>query len=137
MDRPALQAWLDRYVEAWKSYDPDAIGALFNEDATYRYHPFDTGDQVVRGRDAIVRDWIVPDGNASTRDAPNSYDAHYEPYAIDGDRAVAVGSSTYWSDSGRSTLERVYDNVYLLRFDADGRCAEFSELFMKRPDPAG
>lgn len=137
MDRPALQAWLDRYVEAWKSYDPDAIGALFGEDATYRYHPYDADDQVIRGRDAIVRDWIVPDGNASTRDEPDSYDAHYEPYAIDGDRAVAAGSSRYWTDGTRSQLQATFDNVYLLRFDDDGRCVEFSEYFMKRPDPAG
>ena len=135
MDRPALQAWLDRYVESWKSYDPDAIGALFGEHATYRYHPYDADDQVIRGRDAIVRDWIVPDGNASTRDEPNSYDAHYKPYAIDGDRAVATGTSHYWTDGTRSQLQAIFDNVYLLRFDDDGLCVEFSEYFMKRPDP--
>ena len=105
-------------------------------DATYRYHPYDADDQVVRGRDSIVRDWIEPDGNASTRDEPGTYDGHYEPYAVDGDRAVAVGWSRYWSDASRATLERTYDNVYLLRFDADGRCTEFTELFMKRPDSA-
>ncbi len=136
MDRSSVQAWLDRYVAAWKSYDPDEIGALFGEDATYRYHPYDPDDEVVRGRDAIVRDWIGPEGNASSRDTPGSYDGHYEPYAVDGDRAVAVGSSHYWSDGTRSRLERIYDNVYLLRFDADGRCVEFTELFMTRPDPA-
>jgi len=31
--------WLDDYVAAWRSYDPEAIGALFSEDAEYRYHP--------------------------------------------------------------------------------------------------
>ena len=103
MDRTSLQAWLDRYVEAWKTYDPEQIGALFGEDATYRYHPYDPDDEVVRGRDAIVRDWIRPEGNASSRDAPGSYDAHYEPYAIDGDRAVAAGSSTLLV--GRDPLE--------------------------------
>jgi ketosteroid isomerase-like protein len=136
MDRSTVQAWLDRYVEAWKTYDPEQIGALFAMDATYRYHPYDADDQVVRGRDSIVRDWIEPDGNASTRDEPGTYDGHYEPYAVDGDRAVAVGWSRYWSDASRATLERTYDNVYLLRFDADGRCTEFTELFMKRPDSA-
>ena len=136
MDRTTLQAWLDRYVEAWKTYDPEAIGALFGEDATYRYHPYDPEDEVVRGRDAIVRDWIRPEGNASSRDAPGSYDAHYEPYAIDGDRAVAVGTSSYWSDGSRSKLERTYDNVFLLRFDDEGRCIEFTEYYLKEPDPA-
>jgi ketosteroid isomerase-like protein len=135
MDRTSLQAWLDRYVEAWKTYDAEQIGALFGEDATYRYHPYDPEDDVVRGRAAIVNDWIRPEGSASSRDAPGSYDAHYEPYAIDGDRAVAAGSSTYWSDGTRSKVERIYDNVFLLRFDDDARCIEFTEYFLKRPDP--
>jgi ketosteroid isomerase-like protein len=134
MDRSTVQAWLDRYVEAWKTYDRATIADLFSADATYRYHPYDEGDNVVRGRDAIVRDWIEPEGDSSSRDEPGSYDAHYEPYAVDGDRAVAVGWSNYWSDETRATLERIYDNVFLLRFDADGRCADFTELFMKRPD---
>ena len=134
MDRSTVRAWLDRYVEAWKTYDRATITDLFSADATYRYHPYDAGDDVVRGRDAIVRDWIEPEGDSSSRDEPGSYDAHYEPYAVDGDRAVAVGWSNYWSDETRATLERIYDNVFLLRFDADGRCADFTELFMKRPD---
>ena len=137
MDRSTVQAWLDRYVEAWKSYAPDQIASLFAADATYRYHPYDSDDDVVRGRDAIVRDWLEPDGNASTRDVPGTYDGQYEPYAVDGDRAVAIGWSRYWSDASRAKLERTYDNVYLLRFDGDGRCTEFTELFMKRPDAPG
>jgi hypothetical protein len=48
----ALQRWLDAYVEAWRTYDPAAIGALFSEDATYAYHPYDGGEEVVRGREA-------------------------------------------------------------------------------------
>ena len=136
MDRSTVQAWLDRYVEAWKTYDRASIADLFASDATYRYHPYDDGDDVARGREAIVRDWIEPSGDASGRDEPGSYDAHYEPFAVDGDRAVAVGSSSYWTDETRSTLRQVYDNVFLLRFDDDGRCMEFTELFMKRPGPA-
>lgn len=135
MDRTTLQAWLDRYVEAWKSYDPEEIGALFGEAATYRYHPYDADDDVVRGRDAIVGDWIRPEGSASTRDKPGTYDAHYEPYAIDGDRAVAVGTSSYWTDGSRTKLERIYYNAFLLRFDDDGKCVEFTEYFLKAPDP--
>jgi ketosteroid isomerase-like protein len=136
VDRQSLQTWLDRYVDAWKSYDPEAIGSLFAEGATYRYHPYDPDDETVRGREAIVRDWVEPDGNASTRDQPGTYDAHYEPYAIDGDRAVAFGTSSYWTDASRSTLERIYYNVFLMRFDADGRCTEFTEYFLKGPDAA-
>jgi hypothetical protein len=133
MDRTSVQAWLDRYVDAWLTYDPAAIGELFSQEATYRYHPYDEGDDIVRGRDAIVAAWTEPEGSASSRDAPGTYDAHYEPFAIDGDRAVAVGWSRYWTDAGRAQERTVYDNVFLLEFDADGRCQSFTEVFIERP----
>ena len=38
-----VQGWLDAYVEAWRTYDPDAIGTLFAQEATYAYHPYDRG----------------------------------------------------------------------------------------------
>ncbi|MFL5727135.1 MAG: nuclear transport factor 2 family protein [Chloroflexota bacterium] len=125
MDRTAVQGWLDRYVSAWESYDRAEIESLFAADATYRYHPYDKDP--VTGRDAIVDDWL------EARDEAGTYDAHYEPFAVDGDRAVAVGTSRYFSDASRSTLSRVYDNVYLLEFDADGRCTSFTEYFMQEP----
>ena len=136
MDRASVETWLSRYVEAWKSYDGQAIADLFSTDAIYRFHPYDVSGSVIHGREAIVRSWLEPDGDQSGRDEPGSYEAHYEPYAVDGDRAVAVGWSSYWTDDTRSILERVYDNVFLMRFDGDGLCVEFTELFMKRPSPA-
>jgi ketosteroid isomerase-like protein len=117
MTRDDVQRWLDRYVAAWRSYDRDAIGALIAEDAVYRYHPY---DEPLTGRDAIVESWL------EDPDEPGSFEARYEPYAVEGDRAVAVGTSTYASGD-------VYENVFLLRFDAGGRCAELTEWFMQRP----
>lgn len=49
-----VQRWLDAYSRAWITYDPGEIGALFSEDAEYRYHPWEQGDDVLRGRDQIV-----------------------------------------------------------------------------------
>ena len=40
MDHAGFQDWLNRYIEAWQTTDPDAIGALFSEDATYSYGPY-------------------------------------------------------------------------------------------------
>ena len=102
MTRDDVQRWLDRYVEAWKTYDRTTIADLFGPDATYRYHPYDEGDSVVHGREAIVRDWIEPEGDSSSRDEPGTYDAHYEPYAIDGNRAVAVCSARTIPSNRRS-----------------------------------
>ena len=130
MTRADVQAWLDRYVRAWESYDEADIRELFSEDAEYRYHPW---DDPVRGRERIVADWVTPSGNASSRDAQGTYAARYEPYAVEGDRAVAVGETTYWKDASRAELVRAYHNVYLLEFDADGRCRSFTEHFMETP----
>ena len=57
----------------------------------------------------------------------------YAPVAIDGDTAVATGSSTYFESPG-GPVEKVYDNCFVMRFDGDGRCREFTEWFMERPD---
>jgi len=130
MTRDDVQAWLDRYVAAWESYDPAAIGDLFADDAEYRYHP---ADEPTVGREAIVRSWVESDGGASSRDEPGTYDARYEPWAVDGDRAVAVGWSRYWTDVSRAAERTTYDNCFLLEFDPEGRCRSFTEFFRERP----
>jgi ketosteroid isomerase-like protein len=122
MDREAAQGWLDRYVEAWRANEPASIEGLFTADATYRYHP---SSEPVRGRTAIATSWL------EDPDEPGSWDAWYEPYAIEGDAVVAIGVSTYFGADGAP--ERVYDNAFIMRF-VDGRCAEFREWFDKRPD---
>jgi hypothetical protein len=116
----ALQGWLDAYVDAWRTYDPAAIGALFAEDATYAYHPYDEGDQVVRGREAIVANWL------EDRDEPGTWEASYRPLMIEGQRAVAEGTTSY-------TNGDFFWNLWTLRFDEENRCAEFVEWFMVRP----
>jgi ketosteroid isomerase-like protein len=120
VERSAFQDWLDRYVAAWKSYDAEQIGDLFSENAEYRYHPQD--DPVV-GRDAIVASWL------EDRDETGTYDASYEPLAIDGDIHVARGTSSYFDADGE--LSDQYANVYLCRFDGDGRCTSFTEYWIR------
>jgi SnoaL-like domain len=136
MDRSTAQAWLDAYVEAWKTYDRNQVEALFAEDVTYRYHPYDTGDDVLHGREAVVSSWIEPDGSASSRDAEGTYDARYEVFAVDGERVVATGWSDYFTDATRSVRDRRYHNVFLMEFDGTGRCRDFTEVFIKEPDAA-
>jgi ketosteroid isomerase-like protein len=131
MERADVARWLESYVEAWKTYDRGKIAALFAEDVEYRYHPY---DEPISGRDAVVESWLGEGEHegASTRDAEGTYDASYEPVAVDGDVAVATGSSTYFESPG-GPVEKVYDNCYVMRFDAEGRCREFTEWFIKRP----
>ena len=122
MTHAEVQRWLDAYIAAWRTNAREPIAALFAEDAVYGYRPWDSDEQTVRGRDAIVASWL------EDPDDPARWEAHYEPYAVDGDRAVAVGWSRYAASGDE--LERTYHNAYLLRFAPDGRCAEFHELYM-------
>ncbi|HWN21603.1 MAG TPA: nuclear transport factor 2 family protein [Gaiellaceae bacterium] len=122
MDRSQVTRWLEAYVAAWKSGERDEIRELFGEDVRYRYHPW---DEPLVGRDAVADSWL------EEPDPPGSFEARYECFAVEGDSAVAVGASTYRKADG--TVSRVYDNVFLLRFDADGRCSDFTEWFMERP----
>ena len=131
MDRTDAQAWLDRYVAAWLSYDADDIASLFTEDVLYRYHPYD--DPIV-GREAVVASWLgeANSDGASTRDAPGTYAAQYEPVAVDGEIVVATGTSSY-RERLDGPIVRVYHNCFVLRFDAEGRCQEFTEYYIRRP----
>jgi ketosteroid isomerase-like protein len=128
MTHEDVQRWLDAYVSAWFSYDAEAIGALFSADAEYRYQPWQA--EPLRGRDAIVADWLSPDGDPAKRDAPGTVEAAYRPYAVDGDRAVAVGDTAYREQPG-GPIERRYSNAWLMEFDADGRCRSFTEYYVK------
>ena len=132
MTREELQSWLDRYVEAWRTYDRDQIGALFSEDAEYRYHPY---DEPIRGRDEIVASWLgeSDSDDASEPDDPGTWEAEYAPFAIDGEHAVATGRSSYRDEPG-GEINKTYFNCYVMRFDDEGRCSEFTEWFMLRKD---
>jgi hypothetical protein len=125
VDEAAVARWLGDYVAAWKSYDAAAIGELFGDDALYRWHPWDEDGDAAHGRDAIVSSWL------DDRDAPGSWEAEYRPWLVHDDRAVAVGVSRYLKADG--AVEREFHNVFLLAFDEDGRCREFTELYMLRP----
>ena len=119
MTHDDVNRWLEAYVAAWRGYDRDAIGALFAADARYRYHPW---DEPVTGREAIVDSWL------DSPDDPAAWDAGYRAWAVEGDRAVATGTSRY--DDARGT--RIYHNAFLISFDDDGRCREFSELYVQQ-----
>lgn len=118
MTRDDVARWLDRYADAWRTYDHDAIRSLFSADAEYRYHPW---DEPVCGADAIADDWL------QAPDEPGTYEGRYEPYAVEGDRAVAVGTSRYAGEK-----PRLFHNAFLLEFDAAGACRSFTELYLEQ-----
>ena len=120
LTRDEYAAWLGRYVSAWKSYDPKDIGELFSDEAAYSYQ---AGTKVVYGREAIAGSWLAD------RDPAGSWDAHYEPLAIDEEVHVAIGWTRYFDDAGATRDE--YSNIFVCRFDGDRNCTEFTEWWMR------
>ena len=116
-----VQAWLDAYIAAWRSYDPDEIADLFTENATYAYNPW---DEPIEGVDAIVNEWLTDP------DEPDSWEAEYRPLLVAGDQAIAVGETRY-------TSGKVYLNLWPLTFDENGKCTAFVEWYMTKPASQG
>jgi ketosteroid isomerase-like protein len=122
MDRDSVARWLVEYVDAWRSYDRARIGDLFTEDVSYRFYPH---EDAIRGREAVVESWF------REPDDPEGFTATYTPVAVDGEVAVAVGESVYTDPDG--SVREAYDNCFVMRFAESGRCAEFTEFYVKRP----
>jgi uncharacterized protein (TIGR02246 family) len=117
MDRDRFRNWVERYVEAWNSNDRGDIGSLFTEDAVYLTGPF---DEPWEGRDEIMEQWVA------RKDEPGDTRFDYEVIAVDGDLGVVEGVTRY-----RSTGE-AFGNIWLIRLDAEGRCARYTEYWMQK-----
>ena len=121
LTRDHFGEWLGRYVTAWRSGDRAEIGDLFSADAAYSFRG---GAEVVSGREAIVEAWLAEDGSST-------WEAHYEPLAIEKEVHVAIGWSRYLHGDG--SIRDEYSNIFVCRFDDEGRCSEFSEWWMRAP----
>lgn len=113
------QAWMDGYIRAWTSSQPDEIGALFTADAAYRTTPF---AEPWQGNESIVEGWI------GRGDQPDNWTFRYEILMDDPRRAVVRGWTTY------TDPPREYSNIFLIEFDDGGRASSFTEWWMQAPD---
>jgi ketosteroid isomerase-like protein len=113
-----LSDWVDGYLTAWESNDPEDIIDLFTEDATYRFSPY---DEPVTGHNAIVAAWL--DG----RDEKGTWSFEWHPVAIEGETAVLEGRTAYPGGTD-------YRNLWVIRFAPDGRAASFTEWYMAEAD---
>jgi hypothetical protein len=113
IDREGVESWIARYEQAWRTEGTDLLAGLFAERSTYRMAPF---EEPVEGLEAIGRLW------EREREGPDEeFEMRHEIVAVDGDAAVLRVEVRY-GRSGNS-----YRDLWVLRFDGEGRCSEFEE----------
>ena len=66
-------------------------------------------------------------------DSDLTFDAEYHPNAVEGSRVVSPGWSRYYTGPDRTEVADVYDNCFVMEFDDDERCSQFTEWFRRRP----
>jgi ketosteroid isomerase-like protein len=110
--------WMQGYLDAWSSNDPDEIRALFTEDALYFTEPY---ADPWRGRDGIVEGWL------ESADEPGSFTFDWTPVSITAEVSIVQGTTRY-------TDGPTYSNLWVIRFTDDGLAREFTEWWM---DQAG
>ena len=126
MDSEDVRRWVEGYIRAWESNDPGDIGALFADDARYFTAPF---GEPWRGREAIVAGWI------ENKDEPGDHTFRFEVLAVAGDLGFVQGW-THYNESANEPAKD-YVNLWVIRFAADGRCAEFTEWWMRHRKSGG
>ncbi len=112
-----VTAWIDDYLRAWESNEPDDIRALFTETAEYRTEPY---SDPWTGHDAIVAGWL------EARDAPGETTFRWARLVTTDDLAVITASTAYANGP-------TYSNLWVIRFAADGRAGAFTEWWMEQP----
>lgn len=113
MDRSAVEEWVSQYERAWRSRGTALLAELFAPEATYSMAPF---EEPHRGRAAIERLWEAErDGHEE------QFTLETEIVAVEGDTGVVRAEVVY------AAPPRHYRDLWVERFDDDGRCLAFEE----------
>ncbi len=111
-----LDQWMDGYIAAWASNDPASIAALFTPDAVYDPQ---TASGPWEGHDEIVEGWL------EVGDSPDSWEFEWAPLVETDDLGIITGVTRYLDPA------TTYRNLWVIRFDADGRCRDFTEWYIE------
>jgi uncharacterized protein (TIGR02246 family) len=124
MDHRVVEQWVEGYERAWRTPGTDSLAELFTPDATYLPSPWSAP---VTGLAAIADFW------ESEREGPDEdFTLSSEVVAVEDVTAVARTVVTY----ARAPSPR-WRNLWVIRFDDDGRCAAFEEWPFRPDQPDG
>jgi len=111
--------FLDGYLDAWRTNDPDGIRALFAPDATYRGGAHDLEPAV--GIDQIIARWD------EERDEPGTW-SYSGAVDLQTETAAVIRGVTTYTEGPKSGS---YANVWLVRFDKHGLAGEFQDWWFQ------
>jgi len=113
----AVTAWVERYLQAWRSNSVEDIAALFTEDAQYHESPYST-EWI--GRDEIVAGWR---GRWAWQ--AGGWDFEWSVASINGMTAVITGIGHYVELGD-------FDNSWTISFTDSGRSDHFEMVNTER-----
>jgi hypothetical protein len=113
MNKADAAAWIDAYVETWRTPGTDGLSRIFTEDATYRVSPWKKPN---KGLEEIASLW-----DHARVSADEKFSLDREITAVDGDVAVAKIEVNYLHPFRR------WRDLWIMRFAPDGRCSSFEE----------
>ena len=114
MLREEVESWVAGYERAWRTAGTESLEALFTEKASYRMSPY---EEPAVGLGQIAELW------EREREGPDeAFEMAHEIVAVEGDAAVVRIAVRYGPPQH---LE--YRDLWVVRFDPDGRCSEFEE----------
>ncbi len=116
-----LRTWLEAYGRAWETRNPEAVTALFAEDATYQETPF---VEPMRGRRAIGAYWSAATGSH----VDVRFD--YEVLALSGSQGIAHWWCAFVRVQANARLR--LDGVFVLQFDDQGLCRSLREWWHRQ-----
>lgn len=114
-----LHNWMDEYVLAWSTNDPDQIERLFTDEAVY--DPQTAGGEW-HGIEEIVENWLEID------DHEENWEFEWRPLVETEELAIITARTRYFEPP------MSYRNLFVIRFDDDGRCFDFTEWYIEE-DP--
>lgn len=112
-----IEAWVNRYVSAWRSSDEGEIASLFTSDAEYFTTPH---RKPWSGREEIISGWI------GRCDQPDDWEFDFEVVGVDGPRGFVRGETSYRRAKTR------YSNLWVITLADHGECREFIEWWMEQ-----
>lgn len=126
MDRSGIEQWVAAYEQAWRTPGTEALAELFSPDVSYLPSPW---ADPVRGLDRLGPWW------EAERAGPD------EPFTLSSavvavDAAAATAVVRVEVEYHRDDPARWRD-LWILRFDAAGRCAAFEEWPFAPDQPDG